>query len=307
MGIYVNIKNGLGNQMFQYALGRKLSILNNCPLKFDFSEYGPDKRNHEGIELNLYRFNIRGEIANENEVNMLIPKNERINNRLFRALSNRYDNQIGKYTFYKKTYINDKWNGSTKVLLAKPPCYLNGVWANPVYCEDILSFLKEELSLKSELKNDYFLSLLKRIKESVNSVGIHFRQKYALYPDAKRFFGVLDLDYYYKGIKYLREKNGGLELFVFADDIGWVKENFKPKQPMTIIEHSEHLTDAHDWELLKNCRYQIISNSTYSWWAARLNPNSQNNVVAPKIWFKNKIAQSNYEKGTFLSNDWIKV
>lgn len=292
--------------MFQYALGRKLSMLNNCPLKLDFSEYdNNNKRNHEGIELNLYRFNIKGEIASESEIDGLIPKNIRIKNRILRSLTNRYKKQIGKFTFYKKDYIKDIWNSSTKVLKAKPPCYLDGDWGNLAYFEDIRSLLKDELSLKNELRNDYFSGVLKKIMESKNSIAIHFRRKIALYPDAMRVFGVLDPDYYHRGIEYLSQKIGILNLFVFADDIKWVKENFKPKQPMTIIERSVYLTDSHDWELLKSCKHQIISNSTFSWWAAYLNSHHNNMVIAPKIWYADPKFQKRYETGKITPPNWI--
>ena len=146
-----------------------------------------------------------------------------------------------------------------------------------------------------------------RIRESENSVGIHFRRKYAYYPNTKRVFGVLDLNYYYRAIEYLNQQIGNLELFVFADDISWVKENFKPSQKMTIIERSEYLTDSHDWELLKNCEHQIISNSTFSWWAAYLNSNINKNVLFPRIWYKDPKRQKRHEKRKPISTNWIKI
>jgi len=305
--IIIRITNGLGNQMFQYALGRKLSLLNNCPLKLDFSEYKENNLNHEGIGLNLYRFNIKGEIADNNDIDGLIPDKKRIENRILRSLTNRYKNQIGKYFFYKKNYIEDKWKGNLNIFKAKPPLYLDGGWFNFNYFQDIDDILMKDLTLKNELRNNYFSGILRDIAESKNSVGIHFRRKYALYPNTNRVFGVLDLDYYYKGIEYLNQQIGNVKLFVFADDISWVRENFKPNQKMTIIERSEYLTDSHDWELLKSCKHQIISNSTFSWWAAYLNSNINKIVLFPKIWYKDPKRQKHFEKRKPVSTNWIKI
>lgn len=295
--------------MAEYALGRKLSILNDCPLKLDFSEYDETNINHEGIELNLYRFKIKGEIARREEFEHLIPKpSPRINNRILRSLNNRAKRLIGKYTFYKKPYIRDIWRGNLRVLKAKPPCYLDGVWGyNRAYFDDIRTILVNELSLKESLKNDYYNSLLKTINESRNSVGIHFRRNFALYRDANRVFGVLDLDYYYDAIEYIRQQFGTIQLFVFADDVDWVKKHFKPKQQMIIIERSVHLTDAHDWELLKSCHHQICSNGSFAWWAAYLNDNPNKEVVFPLRRYADVAFQKRYEKRNWIPNTWKQI
>ena len=40
--IVMRLKGGLGNQLFQYALGRQLSIIKNTPLHLDTSSYKTD-------------------------------------------------------------------------------------------------------------------------------------------------------------------------------------------------------------------------------------------------------------------------
>ena len=52
--IIVKLKGGLGNQMFQYALGRRLSLERGVPLKLDLSWYlGNEKRKYELGEFNI--------------------------------------------------------------------------------------------------------------------------------------------------------------------------------------------------------------------------------------------------------------
>lgn len=302
--IIVKIKNGLGNQMFQYALGRHLSILNDCPLKFDITEYDHYGVNHENIELNLNKLNIVGELANSEEIQKLITKQQPVNNRVLRSIVNRFNKQYGKFTFNRRTYIKDEWEESLRILKAKPPCYLVGDWANLAYFDPIKEMLQRELSLKAELKNDHFNSLFESIENTNISVGIHFRRNYANLHPANEYFGVLPIAYYHNALDKLALKFGKLHLFIFSDNVKWVKDNFKTSHDYTIINRSEYLTDAHDFELLKRCKHQIIANSTYSWWAAYLNNFEHREVYAPKVWYLNKNAQKKYENGHLTPSGW---
>ena len=43
--------------------------------------------------------------------------------------------------------------------------------------------------------------------------------------------------------------------------------------------------DIADFAILQKCDHQIISNSTFGWWAGWLNENPDKTVVAPAGWF----------------------
>lgn len=94
--------------------------------------------------------------------------------------------------------------------------------------------------------------------------------------------------YPFNGIEYVRE---AMQLFpqdshyiVFSDDIAWCKDNLKGLAPqMRFIEGEAYI---HDFFLQSMCCHHIISNSSFSWWAAYLNPNASKVVVAPGRWFQ---------------------
>jgi len=305
--IVVKIKNGLGNQMFQYALGRKLSILNNCPLSFDISEYSSDLRNHESIELNIHRFNVVSEIANYSEVERIISK-RKFSCKILNYLVFICNRLVGPFFFYKRDYIKDEWNDNMNVLKVKAPSYLEGDWVNMHYFESIEEQLRKELSLKKELENYYYNDLKTQILNTPNSIGIHFRRNYEKLSPANEYFGVLPLTYYYEALTHLKKIiNADLSIFVFSDNPIWVADNFITSHNIKILYRSDLLTDAHEFELLKSCKHQIIANSTYSWWAAYLNNNDEKVVIAPKKWYLNYKAQKWYEKGYLTPKEWTLV
>jgi len=56
-----------------------------------------------------------------------------------------------------------------------------------------------------------------------------------------------------------------------------------------------------DFELMKNAKYDIIPNSTFSWWAAWLNENADKIIIAPKVWFKH------WRSFDPVPESWIKI
>lgn len=91
----------------------------------------------------------------------------------------------------------------------------------------------------------------------------------------------------------------GEKFMVFSDDIAWCKEQefFKG------CYFSEGHDEITDMNIMASCKHNIIANSSFSWWAAWLNPNPNKIVVAPKQWFSNP----EDEKFIGIPSSWLRI
>ena len=268
------ITSGLGNQMFQYALGKSISIKHNAILKLDISAYDKFKP-HNGYRLNA--FNIDEHIASRYEM------------RIFKILSKlsiftkkvRYKEK--ERTIYDKNVFNDSH------------IYLSGYWQNEKYFLDIKDILQKKFMPKEEISihaKEYL-----KIIQSTNSVSIHIRRgDYLKHPN----LGVLGLHYYISAVEYLSRKKEDLTFFIFSDDIEWCMENFEFLEKKVYVKHTK--TDIDDMFLMRNCQHNIIANSTFSWWAAWLNENNDKIIISPKTCMAEN--PNNYE---WAPKPWIQL
>ena len=65
---------------------------------------------------------------------------------------------------------------------------------------------------------------------------------------------------------------------VFSDDIEYCKNRFVGDQ----FSFSEGLNEVQDLNQMASCKHNIIANSTFSWWAAWLNPNPDKIIISPE-------------------------
>lgn len=112
------------------------------------------------------------------------------------------------------------------------------------------------------------------------SCAIHVRRGDYLNEEQKGH-GLMGMDYYESAINIMLDKNPDMVFYICSDDIPWCMQNFNIK-----ANYVHHAVDMEDLLFMSNCDNQIISNSTFGWWAAWLNTNRNKTVVAPRQWFK---------------------
>lgn|SRR5574344_790491 len=272
--LIINLLGGVGNQLFQYATARGISIRSGMELKLDTTEFNNYKlRNYE-----LGNFNIRENIASVNEIVWMLKRK-----RLF-----------------QKNYFKEKNNKFMPQLLnIKHPAYLEGYFQSENYFKDVEQIIRQELTFKNLdfIQNKNTLNELRQ----QNSVSICFRgNEYINNPETAKIHNVCKMNYYNNAIKYILEHVEDPIFYVFSDDIAWVEQNFKPDIEVKILNTANW---QEDFYFMQNCKHNIIANSSFSWWSAWLNQNLNKIVVAPDIWFNSR--KLNYKN--IVPDNWIKM
>lgn len=267
MAIVVNLNGGLGNQMFQYAFGRNLAIRNKTDLILDIDNINLPQQGGGFRNFNLHHFNIKAHIAPSGLLDEI-----------------RKQTENGKET-YKFLYENKHCFDPYK-LEQRGNIYAMGLWQSFLYCSEIESLLKEELTLRSPLEREN-LQIADNIA-NCNSVSLHIRRGDYLKPHIHNALGICSMDYYKQAVELLGSKINNPNFFIFSDDINWAKQNLNfIKFPLIFVENRNDIRDrsCEDLYLMSFCKHNIIANSTFSAWAAYLNENIDKIITAPQKWF----------------------
>lgn len=280
--IIVNLKGGLGNQMFQYAAGRALAIKSKTDLKLSDHSYSLNK--DRDYKLNV--FNIKAELATPEELKK-IKYPFGIISKGIRFINGRYLKK------YNTVYFKEKYTKPVKNF------FLDGYFQSEKYFIDYENEIKEDFKLKTELSNSA-KEILEKIKNSEDSVSVHFRRTdYVNHSD----FNIKDDDYQIRAIQKIKSDLPNARLFIFSDDIRWVKENVNLHKDSVFVSSPE-IKDYEELYLMSQCKNNIIANSSFSWWGAWLNNNPKKIVIAPKTW---AVGIKSYRFKDIVPNNWIRI
>lgn len=258
----VSIAGGLGNQMFQYAF--HLALKNKEPkIKnyFFIAKYNT----HNGYELK----NVFG-IGNSLLLNLFSGVVKKILNIRGHKIQ---DTDIG-------TYDHAKMN-------QKVSTYYSGFWQSEKYFYECSTDIRKKFSFKKDKISIRNIELVNSIKMKKNTISVHIRRgDYLSEPGANKLLGGLcNLEYYENAIKYMNNKIENPLFLVFSDDITWSKKNLSFIKNVIYVDWNIKNNSWQDMYLMSMCKHNIIANSSFSWWGAWLNNNSEKIIIAPKKWF----------------------
>jgi hypothetical protein len=289
--VVIKVIGGLGNQLFQYALGRAIEIKLGYKVKYDICDFKTYKLRNFELDKFKTKFELSSKFENILLRNIISKSLYKIHSKFPSYISIRILNY----------YLESEFKFVNNLFEIPESIYLSGYWQSEKYFREFKNVLIDELILKNQpsVENSKYLQ---KITNS-NSVSIHIRRgDYIEDISANNIHGFCGLDYYNKSIYTIESQINDPTFFVFSDDINWAKNNIKSKFTIFFVDINSDKPEE-DLRLMSNCKHNIIANSSFSWWAAWLNTNINKIVIAPQLWFANKYKNSI----NIVPIDWIKI
>lgn len=172
-----------------------------------------------------------------------------------------------------------------------------GYWQSTRYLPENIRFLDALFSVETEDKDNEELF---KIITTMNSVSIHIRR--GDYLDNYMHGNIATIGYIYNSIAYIESKISDPVFIIFSDDIKWCENNIHIQDSKAYFAKGNRDCVEKDIVLMSLCKHNIISNSSFSWWAQRLNKNPDKIVISPEYWFNE---QNN--KVNLIADDFVKV
>jgi hypothetical protein len=283
------LKGGLGNQLFQ------LSSMLDVKLK---TEYEVGYTTHSLIHDDLRSLDIgpllRDAGFKEVEGSSLLKKSRfmyRAYKKFLRLFCSSYLVETG-FSELNIPNILTRQMGRHKVV------HIDGYFQSIAHVQRNLTRLRELLfeNVTFNIESVRYESL---IQQAGHTVSLHVRRgDYVSLKTANEHHGLCGSSYYIAAVEHVKSvlPSDQMNFFIFSDDIDWCKKNIdylglSGSDSVCFVERGVGADAFQDILLMSLCDWNILANSTYSWWGAVLGGRSPlGGQVAPKQWLANNDA-----------------
>ena len=268
--IFLNLKGGLCNMLFQIAAATSMAIIKKTEASFpnldeqlkmlnEDTKHNPNlKHSFEYKSLNIFK-NLITEKPKENCKRVEFPFH------------------YSEINIDESDYIID------------------GFFQSEGYFKENEYYIRNMFSITDEIDKIINIKYSEILKYKTTSIHIR-RGDYLLNP---HIHPTQTIEYYNEAINIT--KNNTEKYLIFSDDISWCKENFK-SESFVFIENEKDYIELY---LMSKCENNIIANSSFSWWGAWLNNNQNKIVIGPTNWFGPGF--SFFNTNDILPKNWIKI
>jgi hypothetical protein len=287
----VNIQGGLGNQLFQYAFAKSLETKRNAVVLLDpapLTSRAANLQPRRSYALDLFNARIRLlTTADKEQLLASAPVTCRVTER---------------FTGFRPEILQQA---------EFPVTILDGYWQCERYFADVAGMLRDDFTLKRESACD---AELRSAARQPGSVCVHVRRQDYVRPEGGHL-GFVGADYFRRAARELAYRVQRAHFLVFSDEPEWCRQNLDLQHPHHFVEYRPGVSEAANMLVtMSHCRHFIISNSTFSWWAAWLGAAPDRIVIAPAGWFPHERSaahQAEHPRGhsskDLVPNGWIRL
>lgn len=273
---FMELKGGLGNQLFQYFAGQVIAKEASDNLVLTLPNSSRHKIHHASSILDLElpqivetQFSISTESLSlfRKGRNLLTRKSD-----LLRALFNKYS----------RTYTSGPVGFDSNLLNFSESTFFEGYFQTYRHVEEFRKLIN--FSLRPVHGSHHYQNTLDEIREK-KPIAVHIRR--GDYLPLKKTIGILGSDYYKRALSIVSAKNPNSPIWLFTDDFEGAEQTLQNLDIVfdRIISTDVELSAAETLLLLSEAPHKIIANSTFSWWAAYLGANS-GLIIAPTPWYR---------------------
>ena len=300
--VEIVLQGGLGNQMHQFAFGLAQSkvlkgkLTLNTALLGKSAKLGVTTREFELECFPLIKFQINNrQICRRTHDELL-----------YRSLKGGFTSDLYKFV-NKISDVNviqeNSISSFSSIDFSKRRNKFIGYWQSSKYFEgingEIYDYFKQPNKFVDLNQEFSFFDL-------GDSINVHVRRTdYLTNIKARNFHGPLSLEYYFDSIGILRDMNyPSMPVVFFSDDPIWCQNAFKSLKNAFYIIPKKVVPVINYLHALSNSRNLVLSNSSFSWWAAWLagyREKNEVNVVVPNRWFLNP----GIDDSKIIENHWL--
>ena len=292
MSVRVSLTGGLGNQMFQLAAalscGKNEEVVLHSNLGLPRSHSGkyPDVCDWDMPGFITLAERKKASLFEKKASGYLLKKSTSANSAVMRHWPSFLERVVGISLSFETTSLRPVFGnvgpGYDVRIKGASPSLLVGYFQSAEFLNEKYVF-NTLFSLQPKRLDIETTNLIRRAEELGPTI-VHIRRG----DYVGSGLGTLGEKYFGTALERHSTNSSDKEIWVFSNDIPEARELLR-KQNLThfrFIEESQRITPVNTMHLMRHGSSFIISNSSFSWWAAALALDQNAPVIAPAPWFK---------------------
>lgn len=301
MTVTVQLRGGLGNQLFQYAAGFSVSMRHRTDLRIDVSLLPAKTVDRGGVRRwpeEISSFAHSGQIVDR-------AGGSSSRRRVLQSLAGR-ERAIGDSGLAAlhggRVYARESTDDLGAFERLSANARINAYCGTPAFFASVADIVAEQVRTVRE-PGEWYRTQQARIIEE-RPIALHVR--WGDYLNLKHVYGTVGAGYYSRAIRVIADRHGpDRPIWLYSDDPDGAAEYLSDEvQIANIVRPDARSTTLENLLLLSSSSALVCANSSFSWWAAFLSRNPLGTIVFPRPMFG---ACGPAEPKDLLDSDWIQV